>query len=339
MGSDEAGGSPAGPISSENDSRRLEAARDLGRGAAEPAVVDNVAVGTAGWTDPTLIRSGLFYPRGLSKSGERLSHYAKHFSMVEVDATYYSLLPPATAERWAKATPDAFQIDVKAHPVFTGHPIDFTRLPADLADAAKRAGHERRGYADRLPPALVAEMEQRFVELLSPLRSSGKLGCVMLQFPPWFRATRGNARRIEARAERLADFPLAVEFRHPSWLDEERRERVFALLSKHQLSYVGVDEPNVPTGGVPPVIEVTNPALAIVRFHGKNAAAWRRRGASVQERFDYVYSREELRAWVEPVRRLSREAERVHAVFNNCVRDYAVVNAKGLSVLLAQERR
>jgi uncharacterized protein YecE (DUF72 family) len=339
VGADEAGGSPADRASFENDSRGLEAARDLARGVVEPAVVGNVALGTAGWTESTLIRSGRFYPRGLSRSGERLSYYAKHFSMVEVDATYYSLLPPTTAERWAGATPADFEIDVKAHPVFTGHPIDFTRLPAELAEAAKRAGHEERGYADRLPPELVAEMERRFVELLSPLRSSGKLGCVMLQFPPWFRATRGNARRIEVLAERLVSVPLAVEFRHPSWLAEERRERVFALLSKHRMSYVAVDEPDVPRGGVPPVIRVTNPALAIVRFHGKNAAAWRRRGASVQERFEYLYSPEELRPWVEPVRTLSREAERVHAVFNNCVSDYAVVNAKGLCVLLAAEQR
>jgi uncharacterized protein YecE (DUF72 family) len=339
VGVDEAGSSPSSPINVEDDSRRLGVARDLARGAAEPAVVDNVAVGTAGWTEPSLLRSGLFYPRGLSRSGARLSHYAKHFSMVEVDATYYSLLPPTTAQRWAEVTPAAFQIDVKAHPVFTGHPIDLSRLPAELTDAAKQAGHERRAYADSLPPALVAEMEQRFVDLLVPLQNSGKLGCVMLQFPPWFRATRGNARRIETLAERLASVPLAVEFRHPSWLEEERRDRVFELLSKLRMSYVGVDEPDVPRGGVPPVVQVTNPSLAIVRFHGKNAAAWRRRGASVQERFDYVYSPEELRAWVEPVRNLSREAERVHAVFNNCVRDYAVVNAKGLCALLAEEQR
>ena len=338
MGADEAGGSPAEPVPSDDQSPQLLAARDLAQHAAEPAVVGNVATGTAGWTDPTLIRSGLFYPRGSSRASERLSFYARHFAMVEVDATYYSLLPPATAERWVEATPPAFQLDVKAHPVFTGHPIDRTRLPADLAEAVQRAGHERRAYADRLPPEIVAEMEQRFVALLSPLRASGKLGCVMLQFPPWFRATRGNARRIEALAERWAELPLAVEFRHPSWLDAERRERVFELLSRHQLSYIAVDEPDVPGGGVPPAVRVTHSALAVVRFHGRNATAWRKRGASVQERFDYVYSPDELRAWVEPVRRLSQEAERVHAVFNNCVRDYAVVNAKGLSAVLSEHQ-
>ena len=110
------------------------------------------------------------------------------------------------------------------------------------------------------------------------------------------------------------------------------------MLSNCKMSYVAVDEPEVPSGGVPPIVQVTHPRLAIVRFHGKNAAAWRKPGASVRERFDYVYSLEELRAWVEPVRRLSREAERVHAVFNNCVRDYAVVNAKGLCVLLSEEQ-
>ena len=81
-------------------------------------------------------------------------------------------------------------------------------------------------------------------------------------------------------------------------------------------------------------MEVTTPALAVVRFHGHNVGGWQKRGASVHERFDYLYSPEELSAWREPVRRLSREAEAVHAVFNNCVQNFAVLGAKGLSVIL-----
>ncbi len=155
----------------------------------------------------------------------------------------------------------------------------------------------------------------------------------MLQFPPWFQATRGNARRIEALAARLEGVPLAVEFRHRSWLADERSVRVVDLLKAHRIAYVGVDEPDVAQGGVPPVTFVTNPKLAVVRFHGQNARGWHG-GASVAERFDYLYSPAELQAWVEPVRRLAAQAERVHAVFNNCVRNYAVVNAKGLAALL-----
>jgi len=81
-------------------------------------------------------------------------------------------------------------------------------------------------------------------------------------------------------------------------------------------------------------VTVTNPELALLRFHGHNRAGWSKKGASVHERFDYLYAKSELAAWVEPVRRLASEAKQVHAIFNNCVRNYAVLGAKGLSVLL-----
>jgi uncharacterized protein YecE (DUF72 family) len=177
------------------------------------------------------------------------------------------------------------------------------------------------------------EMERRFFEFVEPLETAIRLGCVMLQFPPWFHATRANARRIEAIRERFPAIPFAVEVRHSSWLAESRRARLFDLLGAARMSYVAVDEPDVASGGVPPVTAVTDPELAVVRFHGQNAAGWRR-GASVAERFDYLYRPGELGAWVGPVRRLAGEARTVHAVFNNCVRDYAVLGAKGLAVLL-----
>jgi uncharacterized protein YecE (DUF72 family) len=318
----------------EADPDRLADATGLAERAPEPAVDGHVLFGTAGWTDKTLIQCGLFYPRGVTSPRARLSHYAHHFAVVEVDATYYTLLPPETAERWVDATPPTFRFDVKAHPILTGHPVDVTRLPADLKHALAQAGHTRRVYPDKMPPELFREMELRFRAMLEPLRVAGKLGSVFLQFPPWFQATRGNVQRIEVVAERWQGIPLAVEFRHKSWLLPERRERVLGLLRAHELSYVCVDEPDVKGGGVPPLLEVTRPALAIMRFHGHNVSGWQKRGASVHERFDYLYTSAELSAWVEPVRRLASEASEVHAVFNNCVRNYAVLNAKGLAALL-----
>jgi uncharacterized protein YecE (DUF72 family) len=218
----------------------------------------------------------------------------------------------------------------------TGHPIDVGKLPADLKQRAlDAAGGKRRVYRDGLDPELVAEIEARFFDFVAPLANAGRLGCVMLQFPPWFHATRGNVRFVEAIRERWPDTPMSVEFRHGSWLAESRRQRVFDALSRLRMSYVVVDEPDVPLGGVPPVVHVTDPSLALVRFHGHNRSGWRR-GASVSERFDYVYTPEELAAWVPRVRQLADEAREVHAIFNNCVRNYAVLNAKGLGVLLEQ---
>jgi uncharacterized protein YecE (DUF72 family) len=73
-----------------------------------------------------------------------------------------------------------------------------------------------------------------------------------------------------------------------------------------------------------------------VRFHGQNAAGWSKPGATVAERYNYLYADRELSAWAELVRSLSTQAEEVHAVFNNCVRNFAVLNAKGLAALLAR---
>ena len=105
------------------------------------------------------------------------------------------------------------------------------------------------------------------------------------------------------------------------------------LLRGQKLSYVIVDEPDVPLGGVPPTALVTDPELALFRLHGHNSAGWKR-GSSVWERFNYLYSPAELQRWVPTVREVRERAQQVHVVFNNCVRDYAVLGAKGLAALL-----
>lgn len=320
------------------DKEQLELATALAERAPRPAVSGKILSGTAGWTDKTLISSGLFYPRGVATARARLEYYARHFQLVEVDSTYYTLLPPTTVARWVEWTPPDFEFDVKAHPVFTGHPIDVSRLPQDLRQAFRREGHERRVYPARAPPALVSEIARRFVDSLGALIMAGRLRSVLLQFPPWFQSTRGNARALEKLAEDYGQLPLSVEFRHSSLLMPDRRDRVFDLLRAHGLSYVCVDEPPSGTGGVPPIVEVTNPKLSVVRFHGQNRRGWNKRGATVEERFNYLYSQQELSAWLPAVRQLGDQAERVHVVFNNCVRNYAVINAKGLVALLGETR-
>lgn len=309
-------------------------ARALAERAALPALCGNVFAGTAGWTDKSLLTPGLFYPKGTSTAAARLEHYARHFPLVEVDATYYSLLPAEMSERWIRSTPASFQFHIKAFPVFTGHRIDVQKLPRDLRQALEQHDPQAFLSADDLPAELRGELERRFVEFLGPLVGAGRLARVMLQFPPWFAATKGNARRIEELAQRLP-VPLAVEFRNRTWLESGRRERVFSLLREHKVAYVAVDEPDTRNGGVPDVVAVTDPELALVRLHGRNAAAWSKR-SSVAERFNYLYREAELGGWVPRVRQLAQDASAVHVVFNNCVRDYAVLNAKGLIALLAQ---
>jgi uncharacterized protein YecE (DUF72 family) len=309
-------------------------AEALAARAPRPAVWQNVRFATAGWTDRTLVHDSPFYPKAAKTPEARLRHYSGEFSLVEVDATYYALLGADIVARWVDWTDESFRFDVKAHPIVTGHPIEVERLPRDIKAACEAASIGPRVYPVKLPNEIRNELEARFAASLEPLRAAGRLAALFVQFPPWFASTRGNVRRLEDVADRWGTLPLAVEFRHKSWLEESRRERVFALLRELDMSYVCVDEPPSRTGGLPNVVAVTNPKLAVVRFHGHNRDAWDKKGASVIERFNYLYRPEELTGWVAPLRKLAAEAENVHAVFNNCVRNYAVLNAKDLAFLV-----
>jgi uncharacterized protein YecE (DUF72 family) len=313
----------------------LEAALLLAKRAPLLAKFGNVSTGTAGWTDPSLINCKRFYPPGVRTPEQRLRHYASQFSMVEVDATYYSLLDPLLATRWLETTPDSFRFHVKAHASLTGHPIELKRLPRAIRDTLDPAVLSvGRAYAKRMPASVVASMYGAFEEFVMRLHAAKRLAAVLLQFPPWFQATRDGARQIEVLRERFAALPLAVEFRHASWLADSRRERVVSWLTNLGLTYVIVDEPfQAELGGVPPVVALTQPELAVFRFHGQNAAGWRHK-ASVAERFDYLYNEQELANWVQPIQRVAVSARRVDVVFNNCVQDYAPLNAKSLSWLL-----
>jgi uncharacterized protein YecE (DUF72 family) len=316
----------------EADPEQYRRARALADKAPVPARAGSIACGTAGWTDPTLIRAGTFYPETAKSPADRLIHYARHFPIVEVDATFYAIPAPSVSLQWIDRTPSSFVFDIKAHPILTGHPIDRARLPAELASAL--SSDKRRLYPGDLPAEVRSELEARFKVFLEPLRQAGRLGCVMVQLPPWTTATRGAVRQIEALPARLPGVRIAVEFRHPSWMEQARRDRVLAMLRANGMAHVVVDEPDVAGGGVPAVLHATHDQLAVIRFHGHNVAGWHK-GASVLERFNYLYTPEQVAAWVQPVRRLAEQSAEVHAVFNNCVRDYAVIGAKDLAALLA----
>lgn len=313
---------------------RYAAARALAEQAPLPALAGSIRSGTANWSDPELSRNALFYPKSVKGAEARLRHYARHFRLLEVDATFYALLDAAVVQRWVEHTPDDFRFIVKAHPVFTGHVVDSKRLPADLAASCPGRDRDGKILAKDLPPELARECERRFFEGLAPLFERQRLLSILVQFPPSFAATRGNVRHIQGLRERFPQAPFALEFRNRTWLSEERRERVFALLRAQQLSYAVVDEPVVERRGAPFVPAVTCSRLALLRCHGRNRAAWANPRASIAERFNYLYAPEELAGFQDAIRQLSHEAEAVSVIFSNCIRDYAVLGAKGLCALL-----
>src|SRR5262249_30204152 len=120
----------------------------------------------------------------------------------------------------------------------------------------------------------------------------------------------------------------------PYWLDEDQVDRTFAFLSERRMSYVCVDEPQGTRASAPPLAAATAP-IAVVRFHGRNVGAWGQRDAGVAEKYDWLYSTDELQAWVPKIQRLANEAETVHVLMNNCREDKAVVNARQLALMLS----
>ena len=299
------------------------------------AVAARILVGTCSWTDATLIESGAFYPPAASTPAERLRFYAENFPIVEVDSTYYGLPSERNAALWVERTPAEFTFDLKAYALFTHHPTQVRSLPKDVREALDAKARQKTNvYYRDLPPALRDEMWQRFASVLLPLDSAGKLGVVLFQFPPWFMpGSESTDYILEVKEERLPQYTVAVEFRNNRWLSETNRQRTLRFLAENRLPFVCVDEPQGFRSSVPPVAEATA-SDALVRFHGRNAEMWERKGITASERFRYLYSQDELEEWVSPIQRLAEQAERVHVLMNNCYQDFAVRNARQMAKLL-----
>ncbi len=284
-----------------------------------------IRVGTASWTDKTLIDSG-WYPPEASTPDKRLRYYARQFPLVEVDSTYYALPAEQTAATWAARTPAGFTFNVKAFSLFTQHPTPVKALPGDLREAAGKAGKDR-VYLKDVDPGLASEAWNRFLAALEPLRQAGKLGAILLQFPPWFPISRANKDYIAQCAERVAPCQVCVEFRNRTWMTEDNQRETLDFLSGRRLPYVCVDMPQGYSSSIPPVLAATG-ELAVVRLHG-HSDKWDSK--DIHERFGYRYSDKELAEWAGRVQDLAEQASETHVLFNNCYRDYAQVNARQLA--------
>ena len=303
-------------------------------------MADRIRVGTCSWADEAL--SKYFYPPGL-KAGERLAWYAEHFDTVELDSTYYRLPVESMAERWVEQTPDEFVMHVKAFGVMTWHPVKKEQLPTDLRDEAPL---DEKGRVDRPSREFRGEVFGRFREALEPLRAAGKLGGILFQFPSYVVYKDYSLDYLAWAREQMGEDEMLVEFRHVSWYEEDVRSEVLSFLEEHGMSLVVVDAPKVEAKNVPrTLLALTSPTL-YVRFHGRNAKTWNVRGTSAAERFDYLYSEDELREWVEPLRELAGQAQNAYAVFNNNNRSpanggyvsQAATNAQMLKQLLQEAR-
>ena len=294
-----------------------------------------VLVGISSWTEPTLIKEGDFYPKGVTTAEERLKYYASQFPIVEVDSSYYFPPTERNAALWAERTPPDFTFDVKAYSLLTNHPTKVDSLYRDLRDElSEEVAGKKNVYREQLPVEITDEVWKRFEDALLPLHSAGKLGAVLFQFPQWFVISRANKEYLLECRDRLPQYRVVVEFRHKSWLEPRNREETLGFLSEHDIPFVCVDMPQGFDSSLPPIAAATSGDLAVVRFHGRDPDAWRTKSRRAADRFRYDYSPKELREWVPKVRQLASEARETHAIMNNCYRNHAVKSARQLADLL-----
>lgn len=247
----------------------------------------DIHIGTSGFSYEDW--RGFFYPGGLPKS-EMLSYYAAKFRAVEINSSYYAIPLPRTFEFMGKKTPDGFRFAIKAN-------REITHAPA--ADAS---------------------VFRSFSMAVEPLVASGKLGCILAQYPWSFRRSEVNAGRLRQLREEFGDLPLVVEFRHRSWAARD----VTALLRKLDIGYCCVDEPRL-KGLMPPIAGATSD-IAYVRFHGRNAEKWFDH-EEAWERYDYLYARDELAEWTSKVEELASKSKEIYLFFNNHYQGKAAQNA------------
>lgn len=251
-----------------------------------------IRIGTSGFSYDDWI--GPVYPDGLP-ARDQLGFYAREFSTVEINVTYYRIPDARTVQGWARKTPAGFLFSVKAFQGLT-HEREHPDFPA-------------------------------FQAALAPLIEAGKLGCVLAQFPYSFHPGPANRDYLKRLRDGLDALPTVVEFRNAEWV----APATFALLRSLALGFCCVDEPRL-RGLMPPVATATA-ALAYVRFHGRNAARWYAH-QEAWERYDYTYSPTELAEWVPRLQQLDADAAMTLVYFNNHFRGQAVRNARDLGQLL-----
>jgi uncharacterized protein YecE (DUF72 family) len=289
-----------------------------------------ILVGTASWSDPGFVER--WYPKKMA-AGERLRWYAQHFEMVELNSTFYSVPEPRMVERWCAATPDDFTFDVKLHQLFSFHSTPAKLLPPDLQKCAETNAKGRVKSTPDLQEALL----QIFLRSMAIFRDTGKLGIFLLQLSPSFSPRKHELDELESLIDMLGDYELAIEFRNRNWAVGDQLESTIDFMRKHHAVFVNVDAPVSDHFMVMPsdVDEVTNPKVAYLRLHGRNAKAYIT-GKTVAARFDYDYSGNEIAEVAERSTKLAREARELHVIFNNNNLDYAPRAALRLRKALGQ---
>jgi len=251
-------------------------------------------LGTSGFSYNDWV--GNFYPAGMPK-GEWLTYYAREFNTCEVNSSFYALPKPSNLKAMEKKTGEGFLFCFKANQEMTHQRDDNTAI------------------------------FEAFCQVLEPIITAGKLGCILAQFPYSFDFNRRNWDYLSLFTERLGELPVVIEFRNARWL----RGEVFDWLRHHELGFCCVDEPPLPNL-LPPLAEATS-KIGYVRFHGRNSAKWWQH-EQAYERYDYSYTPQELSEWLPKIHKLDSVAEKTFVFANNHWRGQAVSTIRQLRLML-----
>lgn len=288
-----------------------------------------VRVGTSGWSYPSGpgTWNGFFYPKTRSRRAgtaefDELRFYAEHFDTVEVNSTFYGQPRAEVTRGWADRTPPGFEFSVKLYQKFT-HPRMFR-------DAAlRRAPGSEGAWLDLLSQVTQADIDE-FRRGVAPLAEAGRLGMVLAQFPPSFKATPESTAYLDQLLRTFADYAVAVELRHRSWSDDFGG--TLALLNPHRAALVQIDEPQFRLS----IAQNRLPNVAgayYMRLHGRNAAQWWHH-AHRDDRYNYLYSAGELREFSDAAGAAAAIVRKAYLYTNNHFSSKSVVNAVMLKAQL-----
>ena len=278
-----------------------------------------IRIGTSGWSYPSGkgTWNGIFYPmrprgRGRGKFDE-LAFYAEHFDTVEINSTFYGVPAAATTRKWAERTPRDFEFSLKLFQKFT-HPEMFQKA------------------SGRDPLDLGAKDVDEFRRALDPLASAGKLGALLAQFPPSFINEPDAHGYLEWLLEQFKEYDVAVELRHRSWSDEP--VATLELLGTFGAAWTQIDEPKFKTS-IRQDLRPNVRSFYYLRLHGRNAAEWWKHEKS-EDRYNYLYSADELKPFAEAASEASRAVKKAYLYANNHFSAKAVANAAILKHQLGQ---
>jgi len=278
-----------------------------------------IRVGTSGWNYPSGRGKwdGVFYPprRGRSTAFDELAFYAEHFNTVEVNSTFYGQPRAAVTRRWAERTPRGFEFSVKLYQKFT-HPGMFeNRLRRSLGDAPADAVAE-------LARPTAADLDE-FRRGIDPLAESGKLGALLAQFPASFKSGDAERAYLAELIRAFTGYAVAVELRHKSWSDDFGG--TLDLLNAEPAAWVQIDEPKFKFSILQNYLPNVK-SFYYMRLHGRNAANWWKHDKS-EDRYDYLYSAEELKEFSEIAGAAKALVKKMYLYTNNHFSAKSVANA------------